>query len=280
MGVLKNGVGRPSNKTIMIRNILKTIGILVVIGLVGIFAYFYGKNEKNVNKEKQTKQGTEIKQEVVAREDAEKILKDFFGSDYYYSVGHISNDVDWKFAMAFEKTKPLDKKFDIISEFGGDFIKTLNSPIDNTDLEYTHDNTTYYLSSKTAKVHSYADIYSEYKKLFGNSSKLGKKNYYSSPLAYIYSKSLDAYVSAIAVWGDGGYVPAAVVDTAFENGNIVTINVLYAEIDAINDVTNSKIQPKTPEELNALKDKYGFEITKVKLTFKYEDKVYKLDSVK
>lgn len=34
MGVLKNDVGRPSNKTIKIRAILKTLLLIIIIGIV------------------------------------------------------------------------------------------------------------------------------------------------------------------------------------------------------------------------------------------------------
>ena len=47
MGVLKNDVGRPSNKTIMIRNILKIVGVLLIVGVVFALAFFFkGKEEK------------------------------------------------------------------------------------------------------------------------------------------------------------------------------------------------------------------------------------------
>ena len=46
MGVLKNDVGRPSNKTIMIRNILKAILVIIVAG--GLFVGGYLLNNKKV----------------------------------------------------------------------------------------------------------------------------------------------------------------------------------------------------------------------------------------
>ena len=48
MGVIKNDVGRPSNKTIMIRKILKGLVILPIIVLL-IFAYYKTNGRKNIN---------------------------------------------------------------------------------------------------------------------------------------------------------------------------------------------------------------------------------------
>ena len=51
MGVLKNDVGRPSNKTIMIRRILKVIFLLIILASAVLIGYYAGnKNEENSNK--------------------------------------------------------------------------------------------------------------------------------------------------------------------------------------------------------------------------------------
>ena len=44
MGVFKNDVGRPSNKTIMIKTVLKVMGLIVIIAIAfGIGYYFNDK---------------------------------------------------------------------------------------------------------------------------------------------------------------------------------------------------------------------------------------------
>ena len=48
MGVIKNDVGRPSNKTIMIRRILKGVVILPIIALLA-FAYYKVNGKKTVH---------------------------------------------------------------------------------------------------------------------------------------------------------------------------------------------------------------------------------------
>ena len=64
MGVLKNDVGRPSNKTIMIRNILKAMLVITVAG--GLFVGGYLLNNKKADEE--TKTG-KTKQEETIKEN-------------------------------------------------------------------------------------------------------------------------------------------------------------------------------------------------------------------
>lgn len=53
MGLLKNGVGRPSNETIKKRNILKIVCVILVVIIIGLICYIL--NDKNVdNKEPKT----------------------------------------------------------------------------------------------------------------------------------------------------------------------------------------------------------------------------------
>lgn len=51
MGVLKNDVGRPSNKTIIIRRIFKLLGLLIVIVLAVTVGYFIKDHEEINNKQ-------------------------------------------------------------------------------------------------------------------------------------------------------------------------------------------------------------------------------------
>ena len=50
MGVIRNDVGRPTNKTIMIRRVLKLVGVLIIV-LLAVLAGYYLKvmEDKNVN---------------------------------------------------------------------------------------------------------------------------------------------------------------------------------------------------------------------------------------
>jgi len=56
MGVLKNDVGRPSNKTIKMRRILKGLGLLVVvIGIISIYFVFDNEGKDSSIKTKKSK---------------------------------------------------------------------------------------------------------------------------------------------------------------------------------------------------------------------------------
>ena len=82
MGVLKNEVGRPTNKTILVRNILKRI--LVVIVAAGIFAGGYYYNDK-------------ISNNTITMEQANEMLEKFnshieFG--YFYEKDRNVNNLD------------------------------------------------------------------------------------------------------------------------------------------------------------------------------------------
>ena len=60
MGVFKNDVGRPSNKTVMIRNILKGLGIVLIAALAFGIGYYFNNVNKVEDKTK-TDSKTEVK---------------------------------------------------------------------------------------------------------------------------------------------------------------------------------------------------------------------------
>ena len=49
MGILKNGVGRPSNEIIKKRNIIKVISIFLVLIVIGIIIFMINKGETKVD---------------------------------------------------------------------------------------------------------------------------------------------------------------------------------------------------------------------------------------
>lgn len=71
MGVLKNDVGRPSNKTIIIRRIFKLLGLLIVIGLAVVVGYFIKDKEEINHKEDENdkKKITTTKEKVTTTKD-------------------------------------------------------------------------------------------------------------------------------------------------------------------------------------------------------------------
>lgn len=76
MGVLKNDVGRPSNKTIIIRRIFKLLGLLIVIGLAVVVGYFIkDKEEISTKKDKNDKNeiNTNIENVTIKKDDTFEI---------------------------------------------------------------------------------------------------------------------------------------------------------------------------------------------------------------
>ena len=50
MGVFKNDVGRPSNKTIMIKTVLKVMGLIVIIAIAFGIGYYFNDKQKTILK--------------------------------------------------------------------------------------------------------------------------------------------------------------------------------------------------------------------------------------
>lgn len=76
MGVLKNDVGRPPNKTIIIRRIFKLLGLLIVIGLAVAVGYFIkDKEEISTKKDKNDKKeiNTNIENVTIKKDDTFEI---------------------------------------------------------------------------------------------------------------------------------------------------------------------------------------------------------------
>ena len=73
MGVLKNGVGRPSNETIRKRNILKVVCIVLVLIIIGLIGYLLNdKGIINVKKDNKKVAENNTKKETVNVDDAKK----------------------------------------------------------------------------------------------------------------------------------------------------------------------------------------------------------------
>lgn len=87
MGVLKNDVGRPTNKTIMIRRIFKLLGLLMVIGLAVAAGYFIKDREEATHKQdvNDKKKITTRKEKVTTTKsdifDKSQITTKYIGSD-------------------------------------------------------------------------------------------------------------------------------------------------------------------------------------------------------
>ena len=102
MGILKNDVGRPSNKTIIIRTILKGICLIIILALVAVGAYYLGNSNgesKSSNKNKTTtkqsvnKAETFDKNQVTTKSDSENDYLDLYVYGNKINIDYITDVV-------------------------------------------------------------------------------------------------------------------------------------------------------------------------------------------
>lgn len=95
MGVLKNDVGRPSNKTIIIRRIFKLLGLLIVIGLAVVVGYFIKDHEEINNKQdKNDKKKITTTKETVTTTKADTFDKSQITTKNIGSYGMFENAIE------------------------------------------------------------------------------------------------------------------------------------------------------------------------------------------
>ncbi len=89
MGVLKNDVGRPSNKTIIIRRIFKLLVLLIVIGLAVVIGYFI-KDKEEINHKEDENDKRKI---TTTKENVTTIKDDTFDTSEVTTKNIGSNDI-------------------------------------------------------------------------------------------------------------------------------------------------------------------------------------------
>ena len=107
MGVFKNDVGRPSNRTVKIRRIITTIILLIIIGCLIVFAYTLGKENKieenNIDYKKNTT--SNVSKKRFSKEKAQKLLDKYVYDKYYDLVSEDFSD-DYKTILALKRFFP------------------------------------------------------------------------------------------------------------------------------------------------------------------------------
>ena len=89
MGVLKNGVGRPSNETIKKRNILKIVCVILVLIIIGLICYIL--NDKGIIKINNDNKKVTEKNKV--KDEKEVVLSDESSTDSFPMVQEFKNAV-------------------------------------------------------------------------------------------------------------------------------------------------------------------------------------------
>lgn len=206
MGVFKNDVGRPSNKTIMIRTILKGIGLVVLIGLAFGIGYYFNNNQKTGSISKKDNKTKVENKEKVNTDEAKSILKKYSINDdiYFLTAGQFSDN--YKVLLTIKKTEPKDEN---------NICEKVNKNYDNTSTKDEWGNYSInYLAgydevycNDEDKFYSYDDLEKTYQELFGKNAKLPNVNVVDNLREFeifAYLKNPKGYVSL----GNelGGYV--------------------------------------------------------------------------
>ncbi len=196
MGVLKNDVGRPSNKTIMIRNILKVIGVLVIIIGVFISGYYLKDNENNKTKDKNKPTIVkDAKKERVNVDEAKKELDRFVYGNYLNIVETQMND-DYKGYLAITKSKPKKKNYTCKEMFGNDI-----EPYGPEDDIHSWNVDGLCYDGEAIDFYDYETVNKEYVKLFGDN--LPKKRINPDFMTiYAYSEAKNGFTWLSCECGD------------------------------------------------------------------------------
>lgn len=121
MGVFKNDVGRPSNRTVKIRRIITTIILLIIIGCLIVFAYTLGKENKieenNIDYKKNTT--SNVSKKRFSKEKAQKLLDKYVYDKYYDLVSEDFSD-DYKTILALKNTNSVKREYSCTSLFKDD----------------------------------------------------------------------------------------------------------------------------------------------------------------
>lgn len=292
MGVLKNDVGRPSNKTIKIRRILK--GILLIIVMFVIFAGGYLLNDyQNNETNKQTKKdkGEVVKTNNEKTEELNINSKDVM--DLYIPFSYFTHEASDEELYSKDKITPDDLSIEYKNrlafakynnELDGKNLYEGNIKIDEYELEPD------YLKSSTLE--------KSYKKLFGENTKYIAKSFDSygiDTLNMTYNKENDVYLADLVAGDYTGYRYGKELYKAIKVGNkielyeyVVVYNEdwhkgivgVYSNIEDANNFQNAIKQKQMNYDtgtsdliLDDLSD-YKDKASEYKLTFEKDDNNY------
>lgn len=305
MGVLKNDVGRPSNKTIRTRFALKLTLVFIVSFVAGYLLSIYVVPDKeskdyvnhertcnatkgDCNEKNQTDEETDnnnknesLEKEEISKNSAEQIMNRIFGeyySTYIHYNGLVFNDDGYKTYMAIVGS---EKNGSSCKDIYGNNV-TEDGFLYKGDMPYVCHN----------EVYDYNVVEKTYKSYFGNKySPLKKSSNETYGLAsrydYIEDKSMYSIYNVIT--GDAYVNPTSDIIEAYKNGDKVYIRVIYTTIMADENIegmyyltltdgttvtlTNDELVNKS--KINEYKDK----INQCEFIFFEEDGVYKFEKV-
>ena len=248
MGVLKNDVGRPSNKTIAIRRILKGICLIIIIALsVGVGYYLKNaeinkkidSNDKNTEK-KVIEEENKTKELDIAK--ADDIMSSIFNNKtffYYFDVETFNSDT-FKTVYAIINTTPVKSSYTCKDLFGDDLesYDGNNSEFWTVKVNSENDSSDFGLlcqDNEKKDYYAYSDVEKTFKKMFSKGKVV--KDFVSVGLVdnYAYSKSKNLYTWLSCECGDGGYEKVYGITGARQDENNVYIDFKIATFEPSED---------------------------------------------
>lgn len=291
MGVFKNDVGRPSNKTIILRRILKVVGLLVIIISAGFIGYSLKDNDKVKTNDKVLKEENTNKEDETKKIDilkAEEIMYGIFNEKmfFYYFDKETFNSDTFKTVYAIVNTKPK-KALYTCSELFNDKLES-NNKQNGIWLVNVSDNLKLQCEDNIEKdYYSYSDVEKVFNSMFSKGKMI--KDYVSIGLVtnYGYSNSKDLYTFLSCECGDGGYDVVYGITEAKQNQNNIYLDFKYAKFESLDENTYIGYDDSSNEVTMSAKDVLDNNINKLPgkyktYTFVFEktDDNYKFVEVK
>lgn len=240
MGVFKNDVGRPSNKTIILRRILKVVVFLVIIIGAGFIGYNLKDNDKIENNdevltEENTDKENETKKLDIAK--AEEIMNDFFNDEIFFDNFDVEtfNSDKFKTVYAIMNTTPTKSSYTCKELFGND----LESYNDDDDkfwrVRISNDSGLLCEDNVKQDYYAYSDVEKTFAKMFSEGKVV--KDFVSIGIDrnYAYSKSKDLYTFLSCECGDVRYSKVYGITGASQNKNNIYINFKIAIFEPSDD---------------------------------------------
>ncbi len=247
MGVLKNDVGRPTNKTIMLRRILKGICLIVIIALAVIAGYYIKETEadKNINNNKSIKKSLIEKENETKKLDvakANEIMNGIFNNETFFNYFDVEtfNSDTFKTVYAIINTTPTKNSYKCKELFGN----TLES-YDGNNSEYwtvrvnsenaSNDFGLLCYDNEKKDYYTEADVKKTFEKMFSRGKIV--EDFVSVGLVdnYAYSKSKKLYTWLSCECGDGGYAKVYGITGAIQDRDKVYIDFKIAAFEPSNN---------------------------------------------
>ena len=288
MGVLKNDVGRPSNKTIKTRRLL-TLLVIVLAFAAGFFISYIlaTKFDNNIVKTKtnKSKNKEKIVNKEISADEAKKIMEDRFIYYGFIDSAEVVNSNNYKTFVAINHTKKSESTYkcnDLFdSLYKSDYLNEEDWIMKIKDDEYE-----YICTDNTEYTYNYKSVNNKYHDLFYNSkNENALKGYVGQgfPSYYVYSKNKDVY-ALVDTGGHWGIKSIFGIKKAEIKNNelIIDYAAVYGEFEDGEFVgkqeSGKDIRIPADSDLSEAFDKYKDEIdATIRLRFKIVNGKYMFD---